>query len=646
MFRFKSKSDSEILQSDFQKKWQRNLPVWSQRRLLVPFTALCWLAKDIIWGWHLMKTFGWLWWSVLVLLVPAVHADNNTVSYQISITEPDLHLADVAMTLTLPAGNTDLKLPAWRSGKYQILDLASGVRRFQVIDATGQTLPFTKVEKSTWRIAVKSPGLVTVRYQVYANELSQRTRHIDDTHAYINASGYLMFTDSHRLTPVSVALQVPTGWRSTSGMQRTGPHSFTAANYDVLADSPIESGIHQFFEFNQDGRDYEVVFWGEGNYDTKQVVTDLQKLVRQASSIWQGYPYQRYLFIIHASTGARGATEHLNSTVIQRDRFSFRERAHYLEFLSTAAHELVHTWNVKAYRPAELVPYDYLQPNYSKLLWVSEGSTSYFQNQLLLRAGLMTAEEFYADLAKRLQRFARTPGAHIQSVAESSFDNWISLGGDHADNFSVNIYSEGYLVSWLLDNWLLQNSGLKANYRTLHNELYQRFAKSTAFTAADMQQIASQLTGQSLEQFWQAQVEKPLALDAEQLLNAAGLALVKPKKTEPFTGLTTQQTPAGAVVQKVERGSPASYAGLSSGDLLVAINGLQLQQELKTRLQDFSEPAPLKITLFRDGRLLERQLTPKQLSISGWKVQPVAAATKQQKAYYRAWLGVDLPAKK
>lgn len=590
-----------------------------------------------------MKKIGWLLWAALLVIAPAVLADSQAVDYQISITEPDLHLADIQMTLTLPAGDIELKLPAWRSGKYQILDLASGVRRFRATDASGQAVPFVKVEKSTWRLTVATGGAVTVQYQVYANELAQRTRHIDDTHAYINASGYLMFTDSHRSKPVTVALQVPAGWRSTSGMHRTGPHSFSAANYDVLADSPIETGIHQVFEFRQDGRDYEVVFWGEGNYDARQIVTDLQKLVRQASSIWQGYPYQRYLFIIHASTGARGATEHLNSTVIQRDRFSFRERAHYLEFLSTAAHELVHTWNVKAYRPAELVPYDYLQPNYSRLLWVAEGSTSYFQNQLLLRAGLMSAEEFYADLAKRLQRFARTPGAHIQSVAESSFDNWISLGGDHADNFGVNIYSEGYLVSWLLDHWLLQNSGLKANYRTLHNELYQRFGKTTAFTAQDMQQIARQLTGESLQTFWQQQVEQPLQLDADALLAAAGLSLVKPKKTEWFTGLSTQQTPAGALVQKVERGSVASKAGLSSGDLLVAVNGLQLQQDLKDRLQDFKQPTTLKLTLFRDGRLLERELTPVKASVTGWKVQPLAAPSAQQQAYYRAWLGVDLP---
>lgn len=572
---------------------------------------------------------------------------SAAVDYQIKITDPDQHLADIQIKMTAEqAGAFSLKLPAWRSGKYQILDLANGVRRFEARLANGQAVPVEKTEKSTWLLQLPAAGDIVVSYQLYANELNQRTRHIDDTHAYINASAFLMYHDAQRKDPVTVSLQVPQGWRSTSGMTRTGDHSFKAADYDVLADSPIETGIHQSFTFKADGRDYEVVFWGQGNFDAAQTVKDLEKIVLQAGSIWQGYPYQNYLFIVHAASGARGATEHLNSTVIQRDRFSFRKREHYLEFLSTAAHELVHTWNVKAYRPAELVPYDYLQPNYSKLLWISEGSTSYFQNQLLLRAGLMTPQEFYTDLAKRLKRFERTPGREIQSVAQSSFDNWISLGGDHADNFSVNIYSEGYLVSWMLDHFLMNNSGLKSNYRTLHNELYQRFGKTTAFTAADVQKIAEDLTGKSLAEFWLQQVETPLELDAETLLNAAGLQLVKPKPTEPFTGLTVQPGKTGAEVSKVERDSPAWVADFSVGDHIIALDGLQLQTELAERLKDFPADTAIKVTLFRDGRLLERQLTAKTQPAGSWQIVPVAKPSRQQKAYYRAWLGVDLPSAK
>lgn len=580
---------------------------------------------------------------LLLLLLPAALVGANT-QYQISITQPEHHLADIEMRFVAErAGPVQLKLPAWRSGKYQIMDLANGVRFFQATDAGNKSLAFDKTEKSTWDLQVSSPGVITVKYQIYANELGQRTRHIDDSHAYINASAYLMYADQTRDQPATVQLQVPATWRSTSGMPRgENPHQFLAANYDVLADSPIETGIHQTFNFNVDGRRYEVVIWGEGNYDPKQIVTDLQKLVAQAPAIWDGYPYQHYLFIIHATNGAKGATEHLNSTVIQRERFSFGSREHYLQFLSTAAHELIHTWNVKAYRPAELVPYNYLQPNYSKLLWISEGSTSYFQNQLLLRAGLMTHAEFYADLAKRLDKFDRLPGAQVQSVAQSSFDNWISLSGDHADNFSVNIYSEGYLVSWLFDHYLLSHSGLKASYRDIHQQLYQRFGKTTAFTAEDVQKIAQELTGKSLLPWWQQQVESPPQLNSDTLLAAAGLQRLLAKDQQAWLGLTSVYQHGSDKISKVERNSPAWNGGLTVDDEIVAVNQLQLKTSLVERLKDFKPGQTVELSLFREGRLQHKNLVLGTLPAKPSQITPLAKPSAAQRKYHQAWLGVDI----
>lgn len=592
-----------------------------------------------------MKVILQSWCLLMLLCAAAVKAQTQ---YQINISQPEHHLADVQMRFHLAAaGAVELKLPAWRTGKYQILDLANGVRLFQARDQKGQALKFYKKEKSIWVLEVPAAGEVVVSYQIYANQLGERSRHIDETHAYINPSAFLMFSDELRSQPSTVQLQVPANWRSTSGMARgDNPHQFKAANYDVLSDSPIESGIHQSFSFVVDNRNYEVVFWGEGNFDSKQIVTDLQKLVAQAPSIWQGYPYQNYLFIIHATGGARGATEHLNSTVIQRDRFSFASRKHYLEFLGTAAHELVHTWNVKAYRPAELVPYNYLAPNYTELLWISEGSTSYFQNQLLLRAGLMTTAEFYEDLAKRLDKFARLPGAQVQSVAQSSFDSWISLSGDHADNFSVNIYSEGYLVSWLLDQHLLRHSGLKASYRSLHNELYQRFGQTTAFTAADIQQIALDLTGKSLTEFWQQQVETPLELDAAALLADAGLVYKAAEKQQAWLGVTGTFLNGVEKINKVERDGPAWQGGLTSDDEVIAVNKLQLKSALTERLKDFKPGQQLTLTLFRQGRLLEKTVTLGALAAEPAKIVPMKKPDRQQRQYHQAWLGVALAAAK
>ncbi len=579
----------------------------------------------------------------LIIMISSAYSWAQ-VNYQISITEPQHHLAQIRAEFQVTeAKPLTLMLPAWRSGKYQILDLAKGVTGFSAVDAQGKAINWQKTEKSSWTLEPKEAGKVIVQYSIYANELGERTRHIDETHAYINSSAFLMFSNEQKSEAVSVQLNVPQGWRSFSGMEKgENEHQFVAANYDVLADSPIETGINQHLTFATDGRDYDLVIWGEGNYNATQMQKDLEKLVQQTDAIWQGYPYQRYLFIVHATDGARGATEHLNSTVIQRDRFTFGKREDYLAFLSTASHELVHTWNVKAYRPAELVPYDYLNPNYSKLLWISEGSTSYFQNQLLLRAGLMTKEEFYADLTKRLDKFVHTPGRLVQSVSESSFDSWISLGGDHGTNFGVNIYSEGYIASWLMDELILKQSGRKASYRELHNQLYQRFGKTTAFTAKDVIDIASELTGEDQNPWWQQQIEQPLNFEIEQLLASFGLQWQQDKKREIFSGITAENKAGFALVKKVERDSPAWKAGFTSEDLIVAVNGLQLKADLAERLKDFKAGDKVQISYFRQGRLQHQPLVLADQAKGAGKVVPVAKPSRQQKAMHQAWLGVDL----
>ena len=163
--------------------------------------------------------------------------------------------------------------------------------------------------------------------------------------------------------------------------------------------------------FKEGGRDYQVVFWGDGNYDIAQTVGDLNKIVAQAPSIWSSYPFQRYVFMIHATDGVGGATEHRNSTVIQIPRNSFQPREKYLKFLSTASHEFIHTWNVKAYRASAMVPYRYQEENYTDLLWLEEGSTDYFADQFLVRAGIMKPDEYFAALADAIDHYRRTAGS-------------------------------------------------------------------------------------------------------------------------------------------------------------------------------------------------------------------------------------------
>jgi predicted metalloprotease with PDZ domain len=576
------------------------------------------------------------------LAIAAARAEAR-VDYAIDLTSPEHHLGQVSTVFpATPGPYLDVKMAAWRPGRYSILDLANGVRRFSATDSQGRPLRWQKVDKSTWRIHLGRPTSVRIGYELYANELGLRTRHIDDSHAYLDAAAVFMYADRYRGDEVSVALNVPRGWKSFSGMDSAAAQRFAAKNWDVLVDSPIETGLDRAYRFNVGGRDYEVVFWGEGNYDPDQVVQDIRKIVPQAASIWSGYPFRRYVFMIHATDGAGGATEHINSTVIQIPRWSFQPRPRYLNFLSTAAHEFIHTWNVKYYRAAGLVPYDYSVENYSDLLWLEEGSTEYFSDPFLLRAGLMQPKEYFDILSGLIDRHRHKPGAKEQSVADASFDEWISTGGDRANNAQVDIYDEGQIISWALDIALLERTGGKVSYRDVHEALYRRYGGlRTGFTASDVQAILADLTGQSWTDWWAKNVTRPAAVDFERLLAPVGLRLQQGPQSV-WVGWNAEATSSGMRLRTVERGGPAWNAGFVPDDIIVAIDGQRVTADrLDAALGERKLGQTVSVSYFRRDQLSEKRLT---LGSNGKaEVVPVAQPTAAQTALFQRWLLIPYP---
>ncbi|MGB1300370.1 MAG: M61 family metallopeptidase, partial [Pseudoalteromonas tetraodonis] len=547
--------------------------------------------------------------SILAACSAPVFADVN---YALNISQPEHHLGDVNVEFPKTAQSfLDVKLPAWRTGRYEILNLANGVRYFKASDDEGNELKWEKIDHSTWRVHLNEPTEVNIDYQVYANELGKRARHIDDSHAFIDASGFFMFSESFRQEPVTVELNVPKAWRSVSGMENyKNKHSFKASDYDVLVDSPIETGINELRTFKVNGREYELVVWGEGNYDIELMLTDLKKLVATGNVIWDSYPYERYVFMVHATSGAGGATEHLNSTIIQRPRDRFAKREDYLGFISTAAHEFIHTWNVKAYRPKGLAPYDYTNINYSKLLWIAEGSTSYFEDHLLVRSGIQTTDEFFKVLSKTINRHLTTPGREVQSASETSFDKWINQGGDHARNYSTNIYLEGSLLSMALDIDLLENSQGKISYKDVHNELYKQHKLPAGFTEQDVLAILKQLSGRDYSAWWQANVDSPANLDFDALLAKVGLSFELPEKAKatPSLDAFTKNTGELLTLTHVRRDGAAWQGGLTTDDKLVAINKKHVGKDLTASLETFKVGDKVTVDFIRRDALMATEL--------------------------------------
>lgn len=580
------------------------------------------------------------------------HADVN---YQIKITNAAQHLAEVSIDFPAAKGNTlDVQMPIWRTGRYEVLNLGKNVRQFKATNSKGQPLTFAKTDKGTWQIKTKAGEAIKVSYEIFANALGERTQHIDDTHAYLDASGVLMYAAPFRSQAITVKLDTPANWVSRSGMDKGNcDHCFVAPNYDVLIDSPIETGEHEFHQFDVDGRSIELAIWGRGNYNGKKMAEDLKKIVVETKKTLGEFPFKkRYLFIVHATDGAGGATEHLNSTVIQRPRWAYFPRKEYVSFLKTAAHEFVHTWNVKAYRPKEMVPYEYQKENYTRLLWIAEGNTSYLESLVTLRAGIQTRDEYLEDLSKALLAYEHQPGRFQQSAAESSFDAWIDAGGERARNASVNIYSKGLLLGNAIDIEVRRQTNGAKGLEHVHQYLYAHHTVDKGgYGEADVRTALKSVTGNDWSAWWTKYVDGIGEIPFPELLKNVGLKYTieagkdDEQKEEWFTGLRTREAGDFPLVTEVERDSPAWTAGIVAGDTLIAANGLRLtNKDLNDRLWTVQQ-TPIKLSVFRRDELKELAFAPTKQVKGKAKLKALDDANDQQKALNSKWLGVDWPAK-
>lgn len=586
-----------------------------------------------------------------MFLVSSARAD---VRYHIKISNAAQHLAQVQIDFPAVNGKTlDVQMPIWRTGRYEVLNLGKNVRLFVATNAQGKILPFTKIDKATWQIKTQPGDAVKVSYEVYANTLAERTLHIDDTHAYLDASGVLMYAAPFKQQAVQVSLETPKTWVSRSGMDKGScDHCFVAKTYDILIDSPIETGEHEFHTFDVAGSTIELAIWGRGNYDGKKMALDLKKVVEGGQKLFGAFPFKRYLFIVHATDGAGGGTEHLNSTVMQKPRWSFAERKGYLSFIRLAAHEFVHTWNVKAYRPKEMVPYEYQRENYSRLLWIAEGNTSYFSELLCLRAGLIKRDEYMEELAKAVLAYQRQPGRFQQTAAESSFEAWTDARGERARNASVNIYSKGELLAMAIDIEIRRQTLGKKGVEDVHRYLYQHHTVDKGgYSEADVRTALKFVSANDWSAWWAQYVDGIAEIPLSDLFKNAGLVFTiesgkdDEQKEEWFTGWSIREGGELAQVSEVERDSPAWNAGVVAGDTLIAANGIRLSsKDVNERLWS-QQQTPIKLALFRRDELREIAITPIRQTKGKAKIKALEKVSEQQKELNASWLGVAWPAK-
>lgn len=512
--------------------------------------------------------------------------------YQIEFDDYRQHLIHV--TLRFLANPTQvLSLPTWIPGSYLIREFSKHIESVKAYDEAGRQLKINKFEKNKWRLYNTDHELITVEYDVYAYDLSVRGAYVDQSRLYVNPACVCLGLQDQQDSAIEVEVFLPeelkhfqlaTGLVSKSLVK--GRFTLKADHYAQLIDAPFELAEQTRFSFEANGIPHEFVVSGQHAMNAERMKQDLEKICSTEISMFGSAPFEDYTFMTMATGNSYGGLEHPNSTSLITPRSDLPKlnepeepSADYQRFLGLCSHEYFHSWLVKFIRPENFAYYDLDQEGYTSLLWIFEGFTSYYDDLILYRSGVISQASYLSLLKGQIDRYLQNPGRFIQSVSESSFDAWIKFyrQDENSNNAGTSYYNKGCLVALSLDLGLrLRGSSLDA----LMRRLYENTQKGIQVNERTIVELCNELTGSN----WIEQINHLInttdELPLDQLFPEFGLSYrLKNEKALPF-GLKLVDKPEGVLIQQARREGTGAIAGLSANDVIVAIDGLKASEKL------------------------------------------------------------------
>lgn len=578
--------------------------------------------------------------------------------------DPRRRVVKVSLTAFLEgADEVLLAFPVWTPGSYLVREHQRHVNDLAAEGPDGP-MEVRKEAKNAWRIVTGGQREVRLSWEVYAHELTVRTSHVDGTHAFLNPVTLCGWLEGRAGEPQRLFVEgLPENWGVVCPLERDAAGAFLAADFDELADSPLECGPHATAEalgrFEAEGARFEVAIWGRAKLDRERWMKDTARIVQaQAKLFGGGVPFERYVILLHLTDQVRGGLEHKASCALAMTRQAFDKPKGYEELLALTSHEIFHAWNVKRIRPAAMLPYDFTRENHTRLLWAFEGLTSYYEYLALRRAGLVSAERIVEEFSERLTRLAKLPGRERLSVEAASFDAWVRLYRPHedSDNSGVSYYLKGSLIGLLLDLEIRRRTDGKRSLDDVMRLLWERHGRPGLGVPEDgVERLAEEVAGESLQALFEVAVRGTGELPLTEALQAHGISLDRRVSTGPedrggkakgdseairgWTGLVTSSGGGKVTISAIRRGSPADDSGMAPGDELVAIDGLRVTTgSVFDRLHREPAGTRLEITAFRRDELIQVQVPVGEPPRDTVVLEMDTQAPDQARALREAWL--------
>ena len=586
----------------------------------------------------------------LVVLINSVLLFGQKINYKLKMPNPQSHYFEVEMILEgFKEKQLEIKMPVWAPGSYLVREFSKNVNQVLAFDENKVAIKTVKTAKNTWQLQNALKGKrISITYQVYAFELSVRTSFLDLTHGFVSGSGVFMYVSDHQNLPGQLEI---TPYREFNVISTALPKAkisvssdsnktFDFSNYDHLIDCPIEIGNQVEFQFMAAGVKHTVAMYGDGNYDIEKLKVDMPKVIEAETQVFGENPNKEYLFIVHNVVDGQGGLEHMNSTTLSVNRWSY-SGAEYLGFLNLVAHEYFHLWNVKRFRPIELGPFDYDKENYTSLLWVMEGFTSYYDELIMRRAGFMSQEEFVSKMQNTINYVEGSVGSRVQSVAHSSFDAWIKAyrPNENSSNTTMTYYSRGQIIAAIIDVLIVDKYKGKKCLDDFMRFVYIKYAKelNRGISDKEFKMELEKFLEMDLTTFYAKYIDGTEIIPYGEYFSKVGIDVTYTGTKRPSFGASVKQEGGNVIVKSVRSGSSAEKAGISVNDEIIACNGFRVDQgSLEGTMNALKENEQVELLINRDDILFSTNV--KILTYEKPQFSFTTTKNEEQKIFRNYWL--------
>ncbi|MGY6561325.1 MAG: M61 family metallopeptidase [Luteibaculaceae bacterium] len=564
----------------------------------------------------------------------------NLAHYDIDRVSGETHI--LTFTGKIATNNKEklvLQLPYWRPGRYQHANYMRNLFNLELFDQDGKLLSFEKLSREKIQLTTKGCKEITISYQYHADELDAGSTYCDDTQIYINPVNCIFFDESEPDQAFSIFVKHPENYTCATALKKDG-NFLMAKNFQELFDSPIifsSNAIHETFAV--DSVNFHVFIHGASQVNTKKIIESFEKFTIAQFQAFGDFPVKEYWYLIQIKPESfYHGVEHQTSTVIALGpKNTLNTPDGIQKLLEISSHELYHTWNVKFIRPTEMHPYIFSRENYSVCTYIAEGVTTYFGDQTLLRAGVLSQDWFNRDMGEKINGHIKARHTQNIPLAQAAQETWVDGYQKRKAGRDVNIYREGALVSFLLDAHIIINSKATKSLDTVMQALYNQAKLGKSYTEKDFINFCVQFGGKSVEPIFEKYVhqsESPL-FELLEVLPKIGLQLEPKKAFADIKEMLGYETDKLDFITQLTETGEAKKAGVKRGDRIISINGKD-----NAKLSDLAlnNNEPISLLLERDKKLVNAKIDAKNLG--GTQLYQLSVLDNQDtetKQYFNFW---------